>query len=60
VWVVKNTGCDVIVDDEEEAAMVVDVDSESQKQKIMDTYPEIIVIGIPESPCHSRAIDVRT
>ena len=27
VWVVKNTGCDVIVDDEEDAAMVVDVES---------------------------------
>lgn len=23
MWVVKNTGCDVIVDDEEDAAMVV-------------------------------------
>jgi hypothetical protein len=26
VWVVKNTGCDVIVDDDEDAAMVVEVE----------------------------------
>ena len=42
MWVVKNTGCDVIVDDEEGSAMVV---ARSRTKKCLHNYSDITTRG---------------